>query len=59
MGHRGSLNGCGKSRTRRDLIPGRPSPQRVAIPTELSYPGLIITMTIIIVIIIIIINGYL
>jgi hypothetical protein len=38
MGPRAGLDGCGNSRSHRDLIPGPSSPQRVAIPTELSRP---------------------
>ena len=37
MGTRASLDGSGKSRPQRDSIPRPPSPQQVAIPTELSY----------------------
>jgi len=36
VGPRAGLDSCGKSRSRRDSIPGPSSPQRVAIPTELS-----------------------
>ena len=36
MGPRAGLDGYGISRPHRDLIPGPPSPQRVAILTELS-----------------------
>jgi hypothetical protein len=36
VGPRVGLDGCGKSRPRRDLIPGPNRPKRVAIPTELS-----------------------
>jgi len=35
----GPLDGCGKSRSHRDSIPGPSSSQRVAIPTELSQPS--------------------
>ena len=35
VGHSAGLDGCGKSRLHRDSIPRLPSPQRVAIPTEL------------------------
>ena len=38
MGPRVGLDGCGKSRLHRDSILGPSSPQRVAIPTELSRP---------------------
>ena len=38
MGPTASLDGCGKSRSHRDSIPGQSSPWRVAIPTELSRP---------------------
>ena len=41
LGSRSCLDGCGKSRPHRDLIPGPSSPQRVAIPTELSRPVLL------------------
>ena len=33
---RDGLDGRGKPRTHRDLVPGPSSPQRVAIPTELT-----------------------
>ena len=36
VGPRGGLHGCRKSRFHRDLIPGPYSPNRVAVPTELS-----------------------
>ena len=41
MGPRDDLDWCGKSRPHRNSIPGPSSPQRVAIPTELSMikPG--------------------
>jgi hypothetical protein len=52
MGPRVSLDGWEKSRLHRDSIPGPSSPQRVSIPTELSwsllrwltcfFPGLIL-----------------
>jgi hypothetical protein len=35
---RAGLDGCGKSHTHRNSIPGPSSPYRVAIPTELSRP---------------------
>jgi hypothetical protein len=38
MGSTAGLDGCGKTRPQRDLFPGPSSPQRVAIPTELSCP---------------------
>ena len=38
MGHRAGVDRCGKSRPHRDSIPGPSSPQRIAIPTELSQP---------------------
>ena len=38
MGPRAGLDGCGKSHTHRDSIPGPSSQQRVVIPTELSWP---------------------
>jgi hypothetical protein len=38
VGLMAGLNRCGKSRFRRDSIPGPSSPERVAIPTELSRP---------------------
>ena len=38
MGPRAGRDGCGKSRLHRDSMPGLSSPQRVAIPTELSRP---------------------
>ena len=38
VGLRAGLDGCGKSRPHRDSIPGPSSPQRVAVPTELSRP---------------------
>jgi hypothetical protein len=38
VGPRTGLDGCGKSRPHRDLIPGSSSPLRVAVPTELSWP---------------------
>ena len=38
VGPRAGLEGCGKSRPHRDLIHGPFSPQRVAIPTEISWP---------------------
>jgi hypothetical protein len=37
VGLKAGLDRCGKSRPHRDPIPGRSSPQAVAIPTEL--PG--------------------
>ena len=37
MGSRAGLDGCGKSRIRRDSIPGPSTQQRVAIPTELWW----------------------
>jgi len=36
VGPRADLEGCGKSRPNRDLIPGPSRSQQVAIPTELS-----------------------
>ena len=36
---RAGLDGCGKSRPHRDSIPRSSIPQRVAIPTELSWPS--------------------
>ena len=42
MDPRDGLDGCGKSRPHWDSIPGPSSPQRVAIPTELSLPHEII-----------------
>ena len=36
VGPGAGLGECGKSRPHRDLIPGQSSPQRVAIPTELT-----------------------
>jgi hypothetical protein len=38
VGHRAGLDGCGKSRSHRNSIPGPSSPYGVAIPTELSRP---------------------
>jgi hypothetical protein len=38
VGPRAGLDGCRKSRPHRDSIRGPSSPQRVAIPTELSRP---------------------
>jgi hypothetical protein len=38
VGARASLDGCGKSRSHRDSIPGPSSPYQVAIPTELPWP---------------------
>ena len=38
MGHRAGLDGCGKSRQNRDLIPDRPARSSVTIPTELPGP---------------------
>jgi hypothetical protein len=38
VGPRVGLDGCGKSRPRRDSIPGPPSPWPVAIPTKLLLP---------------------
>ena len=38
VGPRAGLNGCGKFRLRRDSIPGFPSPERVAIQTDLPGP---------------------
>ena len=38
VGPRAGLDGCGKSRLHMDSIPGTSSPQRVAIPTDLSGP---------------------
>jgi len=38
MGLRAGLEGCGKSRTHRDSIPGSSSPETVAIPTALCRP---------------------
>ena len=40
VGPTAGLDGCGKSPPHRDLIPGPPCPQRVAIPTELRRPTL-------------------
>jgi len=42
VGPRAVLDGCGKSRPHRDSIPGPSSPWRVAVPTELSRPLIII-----------------
>ena len=41
MGPRAGLDGCGKSHLYRGTIPGPSSPQRVAIPTELSRPTIV------------------
>ena len=38
VGPRAGVGGRGKSRHHRDSIPGPSSPQRVIIPTELSWP---------------------
>jgi hypothetical protein len=38
VGRRAGLDKCGKSRLHRNLIPGPPSPYRVAIPAELFRP---------------------
>jgi len=38
VGPRAGLDGCGKTRPHWDSIPGPSSPQRVAIPTELTRP---------------------
>jgi hypothetical protein len=38
VGPRAGLDRCGKSRPHRDSIPGPYSPERVAVPTELSRP---------------------
>ena len=38
VGRRTGLDGCGKSRPRRDSIPGPSSPLRVALPTKLTRP---------------------
>ena len=40
LGPRSGLEGCRKSRLHWDSMPGPSSPQRVAIPTELSRPTL-------------------
>jgi hypothetical protein len=42
LGPRAGLDRCGKSRLHRDSILGLSSPYRVAIPTELSRPNVII-----------------
>ena len=42
VGPRAGLDGCGKSRPHRDSIPGPSSPWRVAIPTVLSRPIIVI-----------------
>ena len=39
IGSRAGLDGCGKSRSYRDSIPGPSTPQRVAVTTELSQPS--------------------
>ena len=39
VGHTAGLDSCGKPRPHRHSISGPSSPQRVAIPTELSRPG--------------------
>ena len=44
VGPSAGLDGGGKSRPHRDSIPGMSSPQRVAIPTELSRPTNIIIL---------------
>ena len=41
VGPRAGLDRCGKPRPHRDSIPGRSSPYRIAIPTELSRPQII------------------
>ena len=41
VGPRVSLDGCGKTRPHQDSIPGPSGPQRVATPTELSWPLLV------------------
>jgi hypothetical protein len=39
VGLRAGPDGCGNTHPHRDSIPGPSSPQRVAIPTELSWPS--------------------
>ena len=41
MGPWAGLDGCRKTRPRRDSISGPPSPYRVTIPTDLSRPTLV------------------
>jgi hypothetical protein len=38
VGPRAGRNGCGKSRLNRSSISGPSTPERVAVPTELSRP---------------------
>ena len=45
VGHRAGLDGCGKFRPHRNSIPGPSNPYRVAIPTELSRPILLVYTT--------------
>jgi hypothetical protein len=40
-GPNGRSGGCGKSCAQRDSIPGPYNPQRVAIPSTLSWPSII------------------
>ena len=47
VGPRAGLDGCGKSRPHRNLIPGLSSPKQVAIPTELFRPPGIVSYRIV------------
>jgi hypothetical protein len=42
VGHRATVDGCGKFRCVRDSIPGPSSRQRVAIPTELPRSSIFV-----------------
>ena len=44
VGPTAGLDGCGKSRSHRNSIPGPSSTWRVAIPTELSKPQINLTV---------------